>query len=401
MGPRFIIMAGWEDTKMQIAVLNRTSRLLSGHLWVFSNELASSPKKLMPGSLVELQDKKGIFLGIGYANPHSLISIRVLTRKKEAIDAAFIKKRIEDALAYRKRFLGDRKSFRAVFSEGDFLPGLIVDKYEDCLSVQFLTLGMETLADSVFQALEEVFSPSSIILRNDNNIRTLEGLPLEKKMIKGSLDTLPVIDEFGLKMEVDPMSGQKTGFFHDQAENRAAFASLASGGVGLDLFSYTGAWSLALAKKGVRMKGIDSSDYAIGQARKNAELNGLSNCEFVKEDVFEAVKAEKASGRKYECIVLDPPAFVKSKSKMAEALKAYRELNNSCMGLLKYRGLFATSSCSYHVERAMFLDILRSAARDAGKQARVIETRSQAKDHPASLTVPETEYLKCVIMEVI
>jgi 23S rRNA (cytosine1962-C5)-methyltransferase len=385
---------------MQIAVLNRTSRLLAGHLWVFSNELASSPKKFMPGTLVELQDKKANFLGIGYVNPHSLISIRILTRKKEAIDGAFIKKRIEDALSYRKRFLGDRKSFRAVYSEGDLLPGLIVDKYEDCLSVQFLTLGMEAMSDIVLQALEEVFSPSSIVLRNDNNIRTLEGIPLEKKITKGSLDTLPVIDEFGMKMEIDPMSGQKTGFFLDQAENRAAFSSLASGGVGLDLFCYTGAWSLALAGKGVRMKGVDSSDYAVGQAKKNADLNGLKNCEFVKEDVFEAVKAEKASGRKYECIVLDPPAFVKSKTKMAEALKAYRELNNACMGLLKYKGLFATSSCSYHVERAMFLDILRAAARDAGKQARVIETRSQAKDHPAALTVPETEYLKCVLMEV-
>jgi len=386
---------------MQTAILNRTSRLLAGHLWVFSNELATSPKKFMPGALVELQDKKGNFLGIGYANPHSLISIRVLTKKKEAIDSAFIKRRIEDALEYRKRFIGERKSFRAVYSEGDFLPGLIVDKYEDCLSVQFLTLGMETLAGAVFEALEEVFKPSAIVLRNDNNIRTLEGLALEKKIIKGSLDKLPVIDEYGLKMEVDPMSGQKTGFFHDQAENRAAFASLASGGVGLDLFSYTGAWSLALAKKGVKMKAVDSSEYAIAQAKKNAELNGLANCEFVKEDVFEAVKAEKASGRKYDCIVLDPPAFVKSKSKIAEAVKAYRELNNSCMGLLMYRGLFATSSCSYHVDRSMFLEMLRSAARDAGKQARIIEVRSQAKDHPASLTVPETEYLKCVIMEVL
>jgi 23S rRNA (cytosine1962-C5)-methyltransferase len=385
---------------MQTAILNRTSRLLAGHLWVFSNELASSPKKFQPGTLVELQDKKGIFLGIGYVNPHSLISIRILTRKKEEIDKAFIKRRIEDALSYRKRFLGKRSSFRAVYSEGDLLPGLIVDKYEDCLSVQFLTLGMEAMAEMVFEALDEVYKPSAIVLRNDNNIRTLEGLPLEKKIVKGALDTLPVIDEYGLKLEIDPMSGQKTGFFLDQAENRAAFASLAAGGEGLDLFSYTGAWSLALAAKGVKMKGVDSSEYAVAQARKNAALNGFKDCEFVKEDVFEAVKAEKASGKKYDCIVLDPPAFVKSKAKIAEALKAYRELNNACMGMLRYKGLFATSSCSYHVDRYMFLDMLRSAARDAGKQARVIETRSQAKDHPASLAVPETEYLKCVLMEV-
>ncbi len=386
---------------MQTAILNRTSRLLSGHLWVFSNELASSPKKFLPGALVELQDRKGNFLGIGYANPHSLISIRVLTRKKEEIDASFMKRRLEDALSYRKRFLGNRTSFRAVYSEGDLLPGLIVDKYEDCLSVQFLTAGMEALGGPVFEALEEVFRPGAIVLRNDNNIRTLEGLPLEKKILKGNLEKLPVIDEYGVKMEVDPMSGQKTGFFLDQAENRFAFASLAAGGEGLDLFSYTGAWSLALAAKGVNMKAVDSSEYAVSQARKNAELNGLKNCEFVKEDVFEAVKAEKASGRKYDYVVLDPPAFVKSKAKIAEAEKAYREINAECMRLTKYKGLLATSSCSYHIDRATFLDILRSSARDAGRQARVIEARSQAKDHPASLTVPETEYLKCVLLEII
>jgi len=385
---------------MQTAILNRTSRLLSGHLWVFSNELASSPKKFLPGSLVELKDRKGNFLGIGYANPHSLISIRVLTRKKEEIDGEFVKRRLEDALSYRKRFLGDRTSFRAVYSESDLLPGLIVDKYEDCLSVQFLTLGMEALAETVFGALEEVFRPSTIVLRNDNNIRTLEGLPLEKKIVKGSLEKLPIIDEYGIKMEVDPMSGQKTGFFLDQAENRAAFASLADGGEGLDLFCYTGAWSLALGARGVRMKAIDSSDYAVTQARKNAGLNGLKDCEFVKADVFEAVKAEKASGKKYDCVVLDPPAFVKSKARITEAVKAYRELNAECMGLTRYKGILATSSCSYHIDRAMFLEILRSAARDAGRFARVIEMRSQAKDHPASLAVPETEYLKCALLEI-
>ena len=173
---------------MQIAVLSRTSRLLAGHLWVFSNELAASPKKFMPGSLVELQDKKGTFLGIGYANPHSLIAIRILTKKKEEIDKAFIKKRIEDALSYRKRFLGDRTSFRAVYSEGDLLPGLIVDKYEDCLSIQFLTLGMEAQGDKIIKALEEVFNPSTIVLRNDSSIRTLEGLPLEQRVYLDEMD---------------------------------------------------------------------------------------------------------------------------------------------------------------------------------------------------------------------
>lgn len=387
---------------METAVLNRTSRILAGHLWVFSNELATSPKRFTPGALVELTDKRGTFLGVGYVNPHSLISIRILTRQREDINEAFFKRRIESALDYRRRVLGQKDSFRAVFSESDLLPGLVVDKFDDCLSVQFLTLGMEALGDMVIKALDGIFSPSTIVLRNDSSIRTLEGLPLEKKLMKGDLDKLPVMEEDGIKIEVDPLLGQKTGFFHDQTENRAAFAALAREGEGLDLFCYTGAWSLKLAKMGVRMKGVDSSDYAIGQARRNAEKNGLAaKCDFVKADVFEVIKEEREAMRKYDFIVLDPPAFVKSKAKITEALRAYADINSACMSLMEYGGLLATSSCSYHVDRAMFIDMLRAAAKHAGKQARIIEVRSQAKDHPIALAVPETEYLKCVIMQIL
>lgn len=387
---------------MEIAAVNRITRILGGHLWVFSNELFKSPKNFAPGSLVELTDRKGNFLGIGYVNPQSLISIRILTRKREEIDASFFKRRITAALEYRRRVLGERDSFRAVYSESDFLPGLIVDKYGDCLSLQFLTLGMETLSGMVIEALEEVYKPSSIVLRNDSSIRSLEGLQLEKKVLKGAIDPLPRLEENGAVLEVDPMSGQKTGFFLDQAENRKAFASIINEGDGLDLFCYTGAWSISLARPGMRMKGVDSSDYAIGQARRNASLSGLSErCEFIKADVFEFMKEEAEAQKRYDCIVLDPPAFVKSKNRIAEGLRAYTETNAACMRLLRPGGLLATSSCSYHVDRAIFLEMLRAAAKKAGRQARIIEIRSQAKDHPVSLAVPETEYLKCVLMEVI
>ena len=387
---------------MEIAILNRTSRILAGHLWVFSNELATSPKRFVPGSLVELTDRKGSFLGIGYVNPHSLISIRILTRQREEIGEAFFKKRIESALDYRRRVLGKRDSFRAVYSESDLLPGLIVDKFGDCLSVQFLTLGMEAQGGMVIKALEEIFNPSTIVLRNDSSIRTLEGLPLEKRLLKGSLERLPLMEEDGITLEVDPLAGQKTGFFHDQAENRAAFAALASVGEGLDLFCYTGAWSLRLARMGVRMKGVDSSDYAIGQARRNAEMNGLgARCDFVKADVFDILKEERDARRRYDFIVLDPPAFVKSKAKIAEAFRAYADINSGCMSLLEPGGLLATSSCSFHVDRSMFLEMLGAAAKNAGRLSRVIEVRGQAKDHPISLAVPETEYLKCVIMQIL
>lgn len=386
---------------MQTVVLNRTSRLNAGHLWVFSNELKDSPKAFTPGSIVELRDKKGEYLGKGYVNPHSLIAVRVLTRGEEEIDKAFFKRKIESALAYRRRFVKG-ECYRAVYSEGDGLPGLIIDRYGDCVSAQITTLGMEEWTDVIIELIEEIFNPSVIVLRNDSSVRSLEGLPLEKRIVKGSLETLPVVKENGVSMEVDPMSGQKTGMFLDQRENRALFSSLAiEGETALDLFSYTGSWALALASKGVSVTGVDSSDAAVTQATRNAELNGLTDrCKFIKSDVFEFTKAEFSRGAKYSIVVLDPPAFVKSKQKMKEGLRAYRELNGLCMKLLKRGGLLATSSCSYHVDKAAFADMLRDAARDAGRTVRVVETRSQGKDHPVALSVPETEYLKCVIAEI-
>ena len=390
----------------ETAVISRPKRLLSGHPWVFSNELDGSPRRFTPGALLELRDKKGAFLGIGYVNPASLISIRVLTRRMEEINHAFFENRIRAALDYRRRIgidIGHDAAFRAVFSEGDLLPGLIVDKFGSCLCVQLLTLGMETLADIVIKALEAVFQPETIVLKNDGNARTLEGLSLEKRVIKGELTILPRMTENGVTLEVDPMSGQKTGFFLDQRENRTAFAAIAGRAQGrvLDLFCYTGAWSLQLAKTGAHVTGIDSSETAITQARTNASLNGLdSRCEFIKADVFAFLKSGAANGARYSSIVLDPPALVKSKAKIAEATRAYRELNAAGMRLLEPGGLLATSSCSYHVDRAAFMEILRAAARDAKVSVRVIEVRGQAKDHPISLSAPETEYLKSMFLEV-
>lgn len=218
---------------MEVAYLTRTSRILSGHLWVFSNELAASPKKFEPGSVVDLRDRKNSFLGIGYINPHSLIAIRILTRKKEEINSDFFRNRILDAIDYRKRFLKDMGSLRVVFSEGDFLPGIIVDKYGDCLSIQILTLGMEKQSDTIIGVLDDIFSPSAIVLKNDSSVRLLEGLRQEKKVLKGFLDSLPVIQEDSLLFEIDPMAGQKTGYFLDQRESRIAFSRLVEGGKGL------------------------------------------------------------------------------------------------------------------------------------------------------------------------
>lgn len=380
--------------------LKRSSRILSGHLWIFSNEIAGSPKGFEPGEMVEVYDRAENLLGTGYINPHSLIAIRLLSNKIEKIDKDFLNKRIRNALNYRKRLFPDSDSFRIVYSEGDLLPGLIVDKYRDVLVIQTLTAGMERLKDIIIEILDEFLHPLSIILRNDSPFRRLEGLASEKVIIKGNA-TEVVIREGGLSFYVDTLSGQKTGFFLDQRENRIAFSKLISKGKGLDLFCYTGAWAINMASSGANVIGVDESEHAIETSIKNAEMNKLSsNCRFIKADVFDFIKDEIEKGSRYDFIVLDPPAFVKSRDKIKEAIKAYRKINADAMGLLKEGGLIATSSCSHHISREVFLDTLRAAAKDAGKRLRLIEMRSQAKDHPVLLSMPETEYLKCAILEV-
>lgn len=390
---------------MEKVTLRRSARILAGHLWIFSNELAASPKGYEPGALAEVYDGKGVFFGIGYLNPHSLIAVRLLTREREAIDAGFFRRRIEGALRYRQRFLKDTTSFRAVYSEGDFLPGLIVDKLGDCLSVQFLTFGMDRQRETILPVLDELFSPRTVVLRNDSQSRVLEGLPLYKSVVKGVLDELPRIAEGGVVMQADPLGGQKTGFFLDQRENRIAFGELvdalsAKEGRAADLFCYSGAWGLQLAKRGMRVTFVDESEAALAKAKGNAAFNNIEDrCSFARADVFGFLKSEAGAGSLYDAVVLDPPAFVKSRTKIKEALRGYRELNALAMRVVRKGGLLATSSCSYHIDRPAFLDMLRDAARDAGRLPRLVEYRSQGKDHPILLSVPETEYLKCAFLE--
>lgn len=381
---------------MQKVHLKRTKRLLAGHLWVFSNEIAESLKHYLPGSLVEFFDAKDAFLGVGYINPHSLIAARVLSRDKAEIGEDFLRARIKDAIVLRERLIGDISACRLIFSESDFLPGLVVDKYGDCIVIQILTFGMESLKDIVIRVLDDLLNPRVIVLRNDSRVRELEGLPLFKEVIKGSLEQACAIREGGLMFEVDPLEGQKTGYFLDQRDNRSALAGFVKGGRGLDLFSYTGAWGLRLAKNGASVTLVDDSERALEGARRNAELNGVA-AEFEKANVFEYLKIapEKES---YDFVILDPPALVKSASKLKEAEKAYRKLNSLAIGLLKPGGILATSSCSHHMGREMFLNMLVSAGRDSGRRLRLIYQGFQAPDHPVLIAMPETEYLKCVFL---
>jgi len=383
---------------------NEDKRIREGHLWVFSNEIEDSSEVKGEGEVVEVEDFKGNFLAKGYYNRHSLIAVRVLSyQKDEKIDKNFFFKRMEQALKYRQRLYPQLSSYRVVYSEGDFLPGLIIDKYEKNLVLQILTLGMERFEEEIILTCESLFSPVRIVLRNDTSFRELEGLVQGVKLVKGDLENPILIEEFGLKFFVDLKEGQKTGFFFDQKENRLMGAIYARDRKVLDCFCYTGAWGITAAKNGAKgVLGIDSSQKSLELAKKNAKLNETEKlCTFVKGDAFEILRGLAQKGEKFDMVILDPPAFVKSKSKLVEGMKGYKEINLQALKLLDNRGILISCSCSHNLSKDLFVEIIKSAAKDARKTLRLIEFRTQAKDHPILLSMPETEYLKCAILEVI
>jgi 23S rRNA (cytosine1962-C5)-methyltransferase len=372
-------------------------RILRGHPWVFSNELERSAEAFSPGDIVEVLDNAGRFVARGYINPRSLIAVRVLTRKQEDLDPAFFRRRISAARSLRS-MLQFGESFRAVFSEGDGLPGLIVDKYGDTLVVQSSTAGIDRLLDVIVAALQEEYSPSTILLRNDTATRELEGLALEKKVVLGELSGPVTIEENGVTYQVDVLDGQKTGFFFDQRENRQALKHIVAGKRTLDCFCYVGAWSLNAVRFGaVEVTGIDASQKAVEQAAANAARNGLA-ARFKTADVFEELRRLEKERERFGCIILDPPAFVKSRAKVREGLKGYKEINLRAMRLLEPGGVLVTCSCSHHIDQDLFTEMLIDAAHSAGRQARLLEMRFQSRDHPMLLAAPETQYLKCAIL---
>ena len=374
-------------------------RVQRGHPWVFSNEVQDLPADAVPGEPVEVRDFTGNFLGRGYMNPRSLIAVRILTRKQEDMDTAFFTGRIGRARDLRKD-LGFGESFRAVFSEGDGLPGLIVDKYADTLVVQSLTAGIDGMLDLVLAALRDVYGPKTIVLRNDTSSRELEGLGKETRVVLGETSGMVEFEESGIRYRANAIEGQKTGFFFDQRENRLVLKDLVRGRRTLDCFCYVGAWALSAARYGAtEVIGIDSSEKAVTLARSNAGLNNLS-AKFVVGDVFEKLRELEKQKERYGCIILDPPAFVKSRAKVREALKGYKEINLRGMRLLEPGGFLVTCSCSHHIDQELFREMLIDSAWSAGRQARLLEMRSQSRDHPMLLAAKESQYLKCAILVV-
>ncbi|MGE5626123.1 MAG: class I SAM-dependent rRNA methyltransferase [Bacillota bacterium] len=383
---------------------NEDRRLRAGHLWVFSNEvdITRTPlKAFQPGDLVEIQDAKGHAVGSGYVNPNSLIAARILSRHPEHPPGrSLLVHRLNVALALRER-LYPKPYYRLAFGESDGLPGLVVDRYGEVLVAQITTAGMERMKGDVVAALEKVIGPRVILFRNDVGIRELEGLPLYVETALGTAPASVTVEEHGLKFEVPFEGGQKTGWFFDQHDNRARLLRYVQGKRVLDVCSYVGAWGIQAAAHGASaVTCVDSSATALEWVVKNAAANKVQVATR-EEDAFDALKALREAGERFDVVVLDPPAFVKKRKDLAAGKEAYRRLNQLAMQLLERDSLLISCSCSHHMSGADLLAAIQSAARHLDRDAQVLEQGAQAPDHPVHPAIPETAYLKAFYVRVV
>ena len=375
------------------------ARLKSGHVWVYRSDVV--PAKGVPaGGLVRVTDARGKFLATALYSSSSQIALRVISRDPEGDLPALAAKRVRAAIAYRQQVVADSNACRMVFSEADLLPGLIVDRYDDVLSLQILTQAMdaEAVRSAVLETLAAELKPAGIVERVDARIRELEQLPARKSGLIWGTKSSSVVTMNGVRFHYDGMEGQKTGAFLDQRENYAAAANY-SHGEALDVFCYQGGFALHLAGKCSAVTGVDSSRPALEMAEKNAGLNGRE-VEWIEGNAFDLLKDYAAEKRQYDTIILDPPAFAKSKHDLDSAMRGYKELNLRALKMLRPGGVLVTCSCSFHVSGQLFLETVAEAAQDAHRSVRVLESRGQAKDHPVLLGVPETGYLKCLLLSV-
>ena len=327
----------------------------------------------------------------------SQIALRFVSFNDETIDTDFWRRRLHAAMAYRQQVVSNTDSYRLVYSEGDLLSSLIIDRYQDCFVLQTLSQGMDRIKSLWVELLVEEFNPTAIIERNDAKVRSLEGLPQQNTVLHGTPVTDLIISENGLRFAVDILAGQKTGSFLDQRENRAMAGALARGRA-LDCFTFHGSFAMNLAKNAEHVTAIDISAVALERARQNAQLNELNNIEFVEGNVFDLLKSYDDSNQRFDTIVLDPPAFAKNKSALDAGLRGYKEINLRALKLLNPGGTLITCSCSHHVDEPLFLGMIAGAAADAGRELQLIEKRTQARDHPILLAVHETYYLKCAFL---
>lgn len=374
-------------------------RIHSGHVWIFKSDVIDA-NLAHAGDAVRVVDHQGRALGIAHYSSTSQISLRVLSRHIEPVDPAFVRRRLEAALALRQRLVSNSDAYRLVHAEGDLLPGLIVDRYADWLVVQLLDQGMDRLADEIVDALEGLLHPAGIVARHDVAVRAKENLPQEVRILSGSVPEQVEIHINGLTCRADLLAGQKTGIFLDQRENYLAARRYARGRA-LDCFTATGGFALHLATVCESVEAVDSSAATLAVARANADANSLSNITFHEADVLDYLPGLVAARHTFDTVIVDPPAFTKSRGAIEGATRGYKEINLRALRLLSSGGTLVSCSCSHHMTEAHLLEIIAAAALDCGKQLRVLERRTQSQDHPILLTVPETHYLKCLVFEVL
>lgn len=378
------------------------NRVINGHPWIFSNEINLMEDTMEAGDVAEVFTDDGKFIGRGYVNPRSTITVRLLTRKKdEEVNEDFFYHRLKEAWAYRQK-LGYVENCRLVFGEADDLPQLIIDKFNDYFVIQTLALGIDVWKPAIVKALQKIFSPKGIYERNDVPVRELEGLEQQKGFLSAPFDTRVEIRENGLRFMVDIEKGQKTGYFLDQQDNRRAIQHIVQGADVLGAFCYTGTFEIHAAHYGAKsVLGLDISRSAVEQATENAALNGLQDiCRFQEINAFDALKQWTKEDKKWDVVMLDPPSFAKTRDNIQKAISGYKEINLRGMKLVKPGGFLVTSSCTNLVQPDLFLEIIDMAAKDARRRLRQVEFRTQSADHPIIRGMENTNYLKFLIVQV-
>jgi 23S rRNA (cytosine1962-C5)-methyltransferase len=374
-------------------------RAASGHPWIFASDVVSTGGAAA-GDAVKVLDPAGRAIGTAHFSGASQIALRLLSNRVEEIDREFFARRLAAAESYRRRVVAGTDAYRVAHGEGDLLPALVVDRYGDWLVAQMLDQGMDRAREWIVSILVELFSPRGIVARNDAPVRAKEALPLESSVVYGEAPDAVEVCMNGLRLRADLVRGQKTGSFLDQRENYIAAARYARGHA-LDCFTSTGGFALHLAAGCESVEAVDSSAAALAAGAHNAAFNGISNIEFREADVFDLLGAYSSARRQFSTVILDPPAFAKSRRSLEGALRGYKEINLRALRLLGPGGILVTCSCSHHLSEAALLELVAEASLDAGRQLRVLERRTQSQDHPILLTVPETHYLKCLILEVL
>src|SRR5256712_47715 len=383
----------------QILIRRRgVARIRQGHLWVYRSDILN-PEDAEPGSIVSVRDERETILGKAFFSSKSQISLRFLSRGDAPIDEAFFQQRFALADRLRERLGVDPLLSRRIYSEGDLLPGWVIDRYGDRLVVQSLIQATDRLQPLVQNIVMDRYRPRSILFRNDSSVRELEGLELKQEVAGDPIPDLLVINEDGKEIAISLTAGQKTGYYLDQRDNRRAARRYAPGRA-LHAFSYPGGFSVQISDRCAHVEAVYICPQAVALARSNAERNGLKTVECIEANAFDFLRERHKEGQRYDTIILDPPAFAKNKESLEAALRGSKEINNRAMRLLRPGGILITCSCSHHVGEAIFAEMLAEAANDASCWVRVLERRTQAADHPILLTVPETLYLKCFILEI-